>query len=143
MGDSNGAVMRAGIRACILACIGLTGTAPAMAAPLTMSCAYVDGTPTTGNRDVFINQIIIDADRPMITIRVAQTIGTTAPWEWIYDDVNGNALVVTPLKDGSFAASAVRAGSVSSFIYTKPSGVLIWSFSTRYGGEAYRFTCRS
>ncbi|RDJ20958.1 hypothetical protein DWF00_28935 [Bosea caraganae] len=116
--------------------------AAASAAPITMSCAYVDGTPTTGNRDVFINQIIIDPDKPMITIRVAQTIGTTAPWEWVYDDVNGNSLVVTGVKDGSFAASALRAGSVASFIYAKASGVLIWSFSTRYGGEAYRFNCR-
>ncbi|TCR67411.1 hypothetical protein [Bosea sp. BK604] len=135
--------MRAQIRAWALSCMGLiAAAAPAGAAPLIMSCAYVDGTPTTGNRDVFINQIIIDSDKPMITIRVAQTIGTTAPWEWIYDDLNGNSLVVIGLKDGSFAASATRSGSVSSFIYTKPSGVLIWSFTTRYGAEAYRFTCR-
>lgn len=136
--------MRALIGAFVLSGIGLAGTlVAAQAAPLTMSCAYVDGTPTTGSRDVYINQIIIDSDKPVITIRVAQTIGTTAPWEWVYDDANGNSLVVTRLKDGSFTASGVRAGAVSSFIYSKASGVLIWSFSTRYGAEAYRFTCRS
>jgi hypothetical protein len=114
----------------------------ARAGLITMSCAYVDGTPAPGSRDVFINQIIVNTDRPMITLRVAQTIGTTAPLEWVFDTENGNALTVLELRDGGFSASGVRAGSATSFVYAKQSGVLIWSYASRFGGEAYRFTCK-
>jgi hypothetical protein len=134
--------MRAVLRSSLLAALVLGMGGHARAGLLTMSCAYVDGTPAPGSRDVFINQIIVNTDRPMITLRVAQTIGTTAPLEWVFDTENGNSLNVMEMKDGSFSASGVRAGSVTAFVYAKPSGVLIWSYSSRFGGEAYRFTCK-
>ncbi|AMJ60196.1 hypothetical protein [Bosea sp. PAMC 26642] len=134
--------MKAAMRPWLWSGLGVMVQGAAQAATLTMSCAYVDGTPTNGTRDVFINQIVVNTDRPMITLRVAQTIGTNAPMEWVFDTVNGNALSVIDQPDGSFSASGVRSGSVTAFVYAKQSGVMIWSYSSRFGGEAYRFTCR-
>lgn len=134
--------MKAAMRPLLGACLAMLALAGAEAATLTMSCAYVDGTPTNGTRDVFINQIIVNTDRPMITLRVAQTIGTNSPMEWVFDTANGNALSVIDQPDGSFSASGIRSGSVTAFVYAKQSGVMIWSYSSRFGGEAYRFTCR-
>lgn len=134
--------MKTAVRSCLMLLLGASASSGANAGTLTMSCAYVDGTPTTGSRDVFINQIIVNTDKPMITLRVAQTIGTTAPLEWVFDTANGNSLSISESSDGSFSASGVRAGSVTAFVYAKQSGVLIWSYSSRYGGEAYRFTCK-
>jgi hypothetical protein len=134
--------MRAAIRPWLWSCVGLLAQSGVGAATLTMSCAYIDGTPTNGTRDVFINQIVVNTDRPTITLRVAQTIGTNSPMEWVFDTLNGNALSVIDQPDGSFSASGLRSGSVTAFVYAKQSGVLIWSYSSRFGGEAYRFTCR-
>ena len=134
--------MKAAMRPFWAACLASLLPVGAEARTLTMSCAYVDGTPTTGTRDVFINQIIVNTDKPMITLRVAQTIGTNSPMEWVFDTANGNALSVIDQPDGSFSASGIRSGSVTAFVYAKQSGVMIWSYSSRFGGEAYRFTCR-
>jgi hypothetical protein len=59
-------------------------SAPAASAEkLTLACTFESGS-FCRERDV--NQVFIDTDRPQIDLRVAQTMGTATPYNWLCEN---------------------------------------------------------
>jgi hypothetical protein len=60
----------------------------------TLSCTFENGS-YGGEHDV--NQVFIDTDRPLVELRVAQTIGTKNEHNWTYENKADRYSILTSL----------------------------------------------
>lgn len=116
-------------RLIIAAALGALQTTPVSAAPVTMSCDIVSSTDAA-NLFNDVNQIVIDVAADTAELRVAQTIGTDKPMNWIFDthtDSLGTDTFTVKETGGFIYGAGLYGAAAHSFMLSK-DGTLSWVF---------------
>lgn len=120
---------------------------PCAAEPMTLTCKYLDGT-RGGGRAASVNQAIIDSAEPSIEFRAAETIGTTTPLNYSFDNRPGDALnrlgdvLIVQDQPDAVVAGGVRFGAPFAIRLDRKTKVLVWQYIDGSIPEYSRFACR-
>ena len=91
-----------------------------------------------GERDV--NQIIFDTDRPQVDLRVAQTMGTNNPVNWIFENNAERKDSIQMVSEGSkISVAAIRYGHAVVISFDRITGLLNWAYAD--GSRSFRYKC--
>ena len=75
--------MRISIITGVIGVFVMLSALPVSAEKLTLACTFESGSL---GRERDVNQVFIFADRPQIDLRVAQTMGTAMPYNWLCEN---------------------------------------------------------
>ena len=111
---------------------------PALAEKWTLSCTFENGS-YGGEHDV--NQVFIETDRPLVELRVAQTMGTKNERKWTYENKADRSIrFVTQAPWGPcIGFAATRSGLAVVIGFNKGTGQLNWIFAD---GTSYQYRCK-
>ncbi|MFY9958906.1 hypothetical protein [Bradyrhizobium sp.] len=76
-------MMRTSIITGVIAAFVVLSAPSASAEKLTLACTFESGGSDSRKN---INQVIFDTDRPQVDLRVAQTMGTDTPYNFLYEN---------------------------------------------------------
>jgi hypothetical protein len=111
---------------------------PGSAEKLTLACTFESGDFDT-ERDV--NQVIFDTDRPQVHLRVAQTMGTNHPVDWIFENNAERKDSIQMVSEGSkISVAAIRYGHAVVISFDRITGLLNWAHAD--GSTSFRYKCR-
>jgi len=101
---------------------------PALAEKWTISCTFEIG---SGGEEHEVNQLFIDTDRPLVELRVAQTMGTKNERKWTYENKPDRSIrFVTQAPWGPWIGfAATRSGLAVVIGFNKGTGRLNWIFA--------------
>ena len=123
-------------------------SAPVSAAPIVMSCKLLEAT-TSNTDEAMVDQIVIDTSQRSIDLRVAKTMGTSIPVNWIYRDGAVNPLSLKPtdtmsflqVKDNELLIVAIRANSANAFSLDS-KGIFVMTYTIPgLPVESFRWKC--
>lgn len=113
---------------------------PASAEQLTLACAFEGDAPVSGSEQD-VNQVLIDTGRPRVDLRVAQTMGTNLPVDWVFENNAALKDSVQLTSEGSkISVAAIRYGHAVVISYDRVSGLLNWTMAD--GSRSFRYKCR-
>ena len=88
-----------------------------------------------------VNQVIFDTDRPQVDLRVAQTMGTNNPVDWIFENNAERKDSIQMVSEGSkISVAAIRYGHAVVISFDRITGLLNWAFAD--GSRSFRYRCR-
>jgi hypothetical protein len=79
-----------------------------------------------------IDQVVIDPAAPLIELRIASTMGTSVPVNWVYRNGDGDTMQVKE-DSGNYLFASIRAGSATAFSID-PEGLLRSDLHGAWGG---------
>ena len=124
-----------------LSAIASVQTLPARAERLTLVCSFESGAGKV-SYERQVNQILIDTELPKIDLRVAQTMGTSNPINYTYENIAGKHDSIKLVSNGpTIAMAAIRYGDAVLINYDRTTGILNWAFAD--GSSSFRYTCRT
>jgi hypothetical protein len=111
---------------------------PASAEKLTLACTFENG---DFGRERDINQILIDTEHPEVDLRIAQTMGTNDPVNWMHrNDAALNDSIHLVSEGSKISVAAIRFGYAIVINFDRVTGLLNWTFAD--GSRAFRYRCR-
>jgi hypothetical protein len=111
---------------------------PASAEKLTLACTFESG---DFDRERDVNQVIFDTDRPQVDLRVAQTMGTNNPVDWIFENNAARKDSIQMVSEGSkISVAAIRYGHAVVISFDRITGLLNWAWAD--GSRSFRYKCR-
>ena len=132
-------MMRISIVTGVIGAFVVLSVRPASAEKLTLACTFESGINFDGERDV--NQIIFDTDRPQVDLRVAQTMGTNNPVNWIFENNAERKDSIQMVSEGSkISVAAIRYGHAVVISFDRITGLLNWAYAD--GSRSFRYKCR-
>lgn len=116
------------VRLTIAAALITLQAGPLWAAPVTMSC---DVASSTDRAHPFtrVNQIVVDVAENTVDLRVAQTIGTNEPVNWLFQTRTGvlGDDTFTIKQSGTFVYGAGIYGAAAHSFMLGDGGALSWT----------------
>ena len=118
-------MMRISIVTGVIGALVVLGVRPASAEKLTLACTFESG---DFDRERDVNQVIFDTDRPQVDLRVAQTMGTNIPVNWIFENNAERKDSIQMVSEGSkISVAAIRYGhAVVLTSFDRITGLLTW-----------------
>ena len=122
-------------------------SASVSAAPIVMICELLEATSKTD--EARVDQIVIDAAQRSLDLRVAKTMGTSIPVNWIYRDGAVNPLSQKPTDTMSFLTMenndllivAIRGNSANAFSLDS-EGIFVMTYTIPgLSVETFRWKC--
>jgi hypothetical protein len=131
---------RIGIITGVIGAFAVLSTPPATAQKLTLACTFENGDGNIGRaRDV--NQVFIDTERPQVDLRVAQTVATSNPVDWSFqNDVAFKDSIQLVSEGSEISVAAIRFGYAVVISLDRTTGLLNWVFAD--GSRSFRYKCR-
>ena len=101
---------------------------------------FEDGDGNVG-RERDVNQVLIDTERPEVDLRIAQTMGTNDPINWMHKNDAALKDSIHLVSDGSkISVAAIRFGYAIVISFDGITGLLNWTFAD--GSRSFRYRCR-
>jgi hypothetical protein len=107
-----------------------------------MSCELLEATSKT-DRIAMVDQIVMDTSRRSIDLRVAKTMGTNIPVNFVYGDPSytNETISFLPVNDNELLIVAIRAGTANAFSLDS-KGILVMMYtSPGVAAESFRWKC--
>ncbi len=125
--------------------VALGSVSPAIAATTTLACRFVDGLSAISSfPEAEINQVVIETAPPSVRLRVAQSMGTKRPIEFVYANEDGEELSIIKDSLGVTVVGATRTPFVNAFLFEPRSGWFIWSQAwDEHNTRVWRYRCTS
>lgn len=117
---------------------------PAQAAPVTYACSLVHGARQPGMYGE-VDQVVIDLEAKVIDLRVAKTMGTLVPINWIFTTRTGYdgepaVIVMDQQANGDIIAAGWDGSGSYSFKFT--DGNLLFGATYLAPALAFTWQCR-
>lgn len=120
--------------------VGLAAsTQSADAEKLTYSCNFLDGSKG-GRYSSSVNQMIVDLDATRLLLRAAQSLGTSQPIEYSFQNQDEDRLIISSTPNG-LTIAAIRFGTPQSLFLNSETGILVWQYPDGDVPEHSRFKC--
>ena len=108
-------------------CAFVLSASSASAEKLTLACTFESGGSDSRRN---INQVIFDTDRPQVDLRVAQTMGTDTPYNFLYENNAGRKDSIQMVSVGSkISVAAIYTGHAVVVSFDRNTGWLNWAFA--------------
>ena len=131
-------MMRISIVTGVIGAFVVLSVCPAPAEKLTLACTFESG---DFDRERDVNQVIFDTDRPQVDLRVAQTMGTNNPVDWIFENNAERKDSIQMVSEGSkISVAAIRYGHAVVISFDRITGLLKWAFAD--GSRSFLYKCR-
>jgi len=115
---------------------------PVLAAPVTLSCDIIS---SSDDANLFndVNQIILDVAASTVDLRIAQTIGTDKPMNWIFHSRTDSLGVdtFTIKRSGAFLYGAGLYGAAAHSFALGDDGALSWAFFWEGKLTTFKWRC--
>jgi hypothetical protein len=133
--------------ALIIMLVSINSPTFSWAKQLTLPCKFEGSERLGAEREKDVNQIYVDTDIPVVELRVAQTMGTTAPIYFGFRNRQAKGMtddkVLLHFLGSKMSMAAIRMGTPMSIVLDRLSGSMVWSWADETGSRAYRYFCKS
>ncbi|WP_141740122.1 hypothetical protein [Bosea sp. BIWAKO-01] len=130
-------MMRISVIAGVIGALVVLGARAASAEKLTLACTFENGDL---DRERDVNQVLFDTERPLVDLRVAQTMGTDNPVNWIFQNDAASKDSIQLVSDRSrISVAAIRAGHAVVISFDRVTGLLNWAHAD--GSRSFRYSC--